>query len=713
MQAGFPAAPQAPVATQPRQMVQPLPTGAERTPVVVPQFNAALSNVMMNRGSTDQATVPAAQSAASEADVPDAIPRVTAPATSKAVPMAGLQAPSLDPPSGAEPAARSIAIATSKTEFVDRPGPLRQSSAKQIGPSEIPAGQGLISTQPFARNPATVPQAEKSLHAGQAAAPAAEMATMRRPIAGTAPSRIGRSLPLAPKDPAPATMAGNSAGSATKSILSRPTAPRPSNPDEFTADAPNTLDAAFLSPAMMGISAPRAPGQAAAIITPTAVTGMPIAEFAATNRSPGATATVIAARATVSSEPQSTGAVPAPADRLSVDTPNQAALPDSAPAEQATSPTQHRPATVQPPLASNLAAPPTAASQDPGQPVTEPLTPIAVAPSSSAVAFATGAPIGEGFAQSKPPQIVRSEAAGGSPPVQQTVQSPPLAKAPAATQVASVPAATSTVDVRTPPMANAVAEPRAAPVQTARSTTRTPANHGPLAAVTPTQAGSAAEIMTTAAPAGRDTADGAPVSPSVHPSSPTAIDAVPTSAPSSAPQPAAVSAPEDTLPASRPASPAAQMAPVLVSLGHMSDGTQRLTMRLDPPELGRVQVRIDRPIDAPARVEITVEKVETLTLLLRDQQQLQHALDQAGVPAEGRSVTFHVASPEPASRAEPPPGPMPGVATGGPNGEGSHGAPRHGGQAGRHPSGTTDANDTGFTPVAPLGWARGGLDITA
>ena len=66
MQAGFPVAPQAPVATQPRQMVQPLPTGAERTPVVVPQFDAALSNVMMNRGSTDQATVPAAQSAASE-----------------------------------------------------------------------------------------------------------------------------------------------------------------------------------------------------------------------------------------------------------------------------------------------------------------------------------------------------------------------------------------------------------------------------------------------------------------------------------------------------------------------------------------------------------------------------------------------------------------------------------------------------------------------
>ena len=50
MQAGFPVAPQAPVATQPRQMVQPLPTGTERTPVAVPQFDVALANAMMDRG---------------------------------------------------------------------------------------------------------------------------------------------------------------------------------------------------------------------------------------------------------------------------------------------------------------------------------------------------------------------------------------------------------------------------------------------------------------------------------------------------------------------------------------------------------------------------------------------------------------------------------------------------------------------------------------
>ena len=48
MQAGFLVAPQAPVATQPRQMIQPLPTGTERTPVAVPQFDVALANAIMD-----------------------------------------------------------------------------------------------------------------------------------------------------------------------------------------------------------------------------------------------------------------------------------------------------------------------------------------------------------------------------------------------------------------------------------------------------------------------------------------------------------------------------------------------------------------------------------------------------------------------------------------------------------------------------------------
>ena len=57
--------------------------------------------------------------------------------------------------------------------------------------------------------------------------------------------------------------------------------------------------------------------------------------------------------------------------------------------------------------------------------------------------------------------------------------------------------------------------------------------------------------------------------------------------------------------------------------------------------------------------------------------------------------------------------PAPGVAAGGPNGNGSHGAQRNGGQPDRHQSGMPDTSDTEFTPVTPPGRARAGLNIIA
>jgi len=184
------------------------------------------------------------------------------------------------------------------------------------------------------------------------------------------------------------------------------------------------------------------------------------------------------------------------------------------------------------------------------------------------------------------------------------------------------------------------------------------------------------------------------------------------------PQPAPPSAaPTEAAAASaaspRAASPTAQIAPAVMQMGHAPDGAQRLTVRLEPPELGHVQVRIDRPSEAPARVEITVEKAETLTLLLRDQPQLQRALDQAGVPAEGRSITFHVTSPEPGQRSEPTTAAAPGLAAGEPSGDGSRGTPRNGGQPDRQDPGMPDGSDTEFTSITLPGWLRGGLDITA
>ncbi len=136
-------------------------------------------------------------------------------------------------------------------------------------------------------------------------------------------------------------------------------------------------------------------------------------------------------------------------------------------------------------------------------------------------------------------------------------------------------------------------------------------------------------------------------------------------------------------------------------------------MRLEPPELGHVEIRIDRPTDAPARVDITVERTETLTLLLRDQPQLQRALDQAGVPPEGRSVTFHVAAPETAAPRSEPAVPQPmSYAAGGLTGDGSNGTSRQGNGPGNF-AGASDGAETDVLPMDAPVWVRAGLDITA
>jgi hypothetical protein len=185
--------------------------------------------------------------------------------------------------------------------------------------------------------------------------------------------------------------------------------------------------------------------------------------------------------------------------------------------------------------------------------------------------------------------------------------------------------------------------------------------------------------------------------------------------PASAGPPAVVPATPTVPDSPRPtvASPAEQVAPVLVSMAHAPDGTQRLTLRLDPPELGHLQIRVERPPDAPAHVDITVEKPETLILLLRDQPQLQRALDQAGVPPDGRSVTFHIATADAGPRYEVGPT-LSGAGTGSSGaGDASSGAFHQGGRPAR--GGFSDADETNadFALPVPPGWVRAGLDITA
>jgi len=173
--------------------------------------------------------------------------------------------------------------------------------------------------------------------------------------------------------------------------------------------------------------------------------------------------------------------------------------------------------------------------------------------------------------------------------------------------------------------------------------------------------------------------------------------------PSFAAAPLPVPAPAGSLmtPAAH-ASPASQVGPALLSLATSTAGTQRLTLRLEPADLGIVQVRIDRPIQAPAHVDISVSRPETLTLMLRDQTQLQHALDQAGVPAEGRTLSFHLAGQDADSLSR--------QAGGFGQAAADARTPRNGATAG-----DAAEPDNGVQPASPppVRWQRVGLDITA
>jgi len=68
-------------------------------------------------------------------------------------------------------------------------------------------------------------------------------------------------------------------------------------------------------------------------------------------------------------------------------------------------------------------------------------------------------------------------------------------------------------------------------------------------------------------------------------------------------------------------------------------GLDRFHIRLDPPELGRIEVRLD--IDRQnVAVRLTVDRPETLDLLQRDAKALERALGQAGLSGDRTSLEF-------------------------------------------------------------------------
>jgi flagellar hook-length control protein FliK len=69
-------------------------------------------------------------------------------------------------------------------------------------------------------------------------------------------------------------------------------------------------------------------------------------------------------------------------------------------------------------------------------------------------------------------------------------------------------------------------------------------------------------------------------------------------------------------------------------------GKNRFEIRLDPPELGRIDVRLDVDKDGNVTSKLIVERAETLDLLRRDAQQLERALQQAGLKTSDSALQF-------------------------------------------------------------------------
>ncbi len=69
-------------------------------------------------------------------------------------------------------------------------------------------------------------------------------------------------------------------------------------------------------------------------------------------------------------------------------------------------------------------------------------------------------------------------------------------------------------------------------------------------------------------------------------------------------------------------------------------GNDRISIRLHPAELGRVQVRLEVADDGHVRALITAERAETLDLMQRDLRGLERALQDAGLKTDSGSLSF-------------------------------------------------------------------------
>jgi len=69
-------------------------------------------------------------------------------------------------------------------------------------------------------------------------------------------------------------------------------------------------------------------------------------------------------------------------------------------------------------------------------------------------------------------------------------------------------------------------------------------------------------------------------------------------------------------------------------------GANQFDIRLDPPELGRIDVRLDVDSNGQVTTHMTADRADTLQLLQNQQPQLEQALNQAGLKTADNGLQF-------------------------------------------------------------------------
>jgi flagellar hook-length control protein FliK len=90
--------------------------------------------------------------------------------------------------------------------------------------------------------------------------------------------------------------------------------------------------------------------------------------------------------------------------------------------------------------------------------------------------------------------------------------------------------------------------------------------------------------------------------------------------------------------AAAPTVPIAGLAVAIASRAQA--GSSQFDIRLDPPELGRIDVRLGVDRDGQVTSHVTVDRADTLQLLQSQQPQLEHALHQAGLKTADNGLQF-------------------------------------------------------------------------